>query len=239
MESPNYFEPAPQTAIAAEPGRRHLVLLGVATVCIALPVIAIVAFVMIGRGAEASGGEVRTATDSAVATETSPGEPTDVKNGLDGTDDIFDPPAHEVEEAPADPDEVLGTGDISEEDEVQLRFDTWVDGINRANGRTPRDSFDLFSTPVQELVGGFDAFAESVSTTKVHHARLDVIETTIDTAQAVGTFITTQDPRHSPDGQDCTQWSINYRWVLESDGVWRIDSARDLLDSPKSCDATY
>jgi len=89
------------------------------------------------------------------------------------------------------------------------------------------------------LRSGFESFADGVSTSYDFAFDLRSLTPTASGAAVWLRFVSLQEPAYGPDGEGCTQWSIDYRLVWNVTGQQlRIDHARghDGADGHRPCE---
>lgn len=96
-------------------------------------------------------------------------------------------------------------------------------------------AFDLFTSSLQEQLGGVETWREGLLTT--YWRELDVVDVTGtgDTLTAHTLVRTEQSSDHGPGGQTCSIWSLDYNMVNSAQaGQWLIDRVT-VLEEPQAC----
>lgn len=96
---------------------------------------------------------------------------------------------------------------------------TYFIGINEGNYELAWSQL----SPASQRRNPLSEFAAATSTSYDFNFEVrDVAQTTSDRAQVWLTFTSIQGPGYGPDGETCTDWSLDYE-MLTVDGRWRID----------------
>ncbi|MGH3468695.1 MAG: S1C family serine protease [Thermocrispum sp.] len=131
------------------------------------------------------------------------------------------PPETSCEQPPLGPDDddFGGFDAAALTEEVAATFVAYFEGINTG----------AYATAYQQLSprlagpDGFDAFADGVSTSYDFGFTVRAADLNQDSARVWLEFISLQAPAYGPEGEPCTEWSLEYRLVRAADGRFLID----------------
>lgn len=103
---------------------------------------------------------------------------------------------------------------------VARTFTRYFGGINSG------DYWTAYQQRSPRLRSGYEAFADGVSTSYDFAFEVRSLTPTATGAAVWLRFVSLQEPAYGPDGEGCTQWSIDYQLVWNATGQLRIDHAR-------------
>lgn len=148
-----------------------------------------------------------------------------------------EPPTVTCEQPPLGPDDEAAAGlpgSTQLTDAVAETFAAYFSGINSGDYARAYDQL----SPRLTRSDGFESFAEGVSTS--YDFAFDVRDSDIssDSAFVWLEFVSLQDPDLGPDGESCTQWSLEYELVKSGDGRFLIDRVRghEATSGHRPCD---
>lgn len=141
------------------------------------------------------------------------------------------------EQPPLGPDDPDGTDfpdTTTLTDGVAATFAAYFAGINTGDYASAYDQL----SPRLASPGGFDPFAEGVSTSYDFAFDVRAADLNDDTAHVWLEFVSLQDPAYGPDGEPCTQWSLDYQLVRGADNRFLIDHVTGHHGAPphRPCD---
>ncbi len=97
------------------------------------------------------------------------------------------------------------------------------------------EAYDLFSPEQRARVGSLDDFVADMASTQIAGIDVQTVSTYTNTeASARVGFVSTQDAALGPNGQTCSEWTLDYDFVDLGTG-WLIDGAKNVGDSPNDC----
>lgn len=128
------------------------------------------------------------------------------------------PPEPSCDQPPLGPDETADFPAETLTDQVAATFSAYFDGINSGDYAMAYQQL----SPRLATPDGLDAFAEGVSTSYDFLFEVRDADIRPDRARVWLEFTSLQDPSHGPDGEPCTQWSLDYH-LIRVGGQFLID----------------
>ncbi|MGB7982034.1 MAG: S1C family serine protease [Candidatus Nanopelagicales bacterium] len=115
---------------------------------------------------------------------------------------------------------------------IALTFRNYVQSIDDGYYS---DAWGLLTGDLRKSYGDFEQFAEEYSSTRISDLVLEKVSRRDETRNTADVrFVSTQSAELGPDDQTCSQWHLRYTVRVDS-GIWLIDSAKNLGDSPVDC----
>lgn len=103
--------------------------------------------------------------------------------------------------------------------EVAITLADYFFGINSGDYRL---AYEQLSPRIRNN-GTFESFADGVSTSHDFGFEFVAVDLQSDYAWVWLEFVSLQDAAHGPDGESCTEWSLEYELILAADGRFLID----------------
>jgi S1-C subfamily serine protease len=114
--------------------------------------------------------------------------------------------------------------------QILTAFSTYVAGINSGDYES---AYQVLGNAAQRRVS-FDAFSSGNVSSYIVQLSIDAVSTAPDHDTARVRFTSVQDPSLGPDGQACSDWTMDYT-VVSSHGAWLIDRAEARSGTPAAC----
>lgn len=175
------------------------------------------------RGSDKIDSDTDDATDknSGTPTDSAPTlnnpAPSDAENENDGDDEpVADPPPSREE---------LRV-------EVDLLSTRWQTAVN---GKDPDGIVAVFTSEFVDRNGGRGVLIDGYSSTFITNVQIKNVELVDDDVMATFSFKSEQDSSADPNGQECSEWTIEYRFDRATNGSLAIDGGRPIEGSPQPC----
>ncbi len=110
--------------------------------------------------------------------------------------------------------------------DIARTFGDYFGGINSGDFALAYDQLS------PRLRGDFSSFAEGLVSTYDYQFEVRDVWFGVDSVHVWLEFVSLQDPALGPDGQSCTEWSVDYTLIPSSDGRYLIDRAQSHNGGP-------